>query len=67
MATNNNIISFGVQSDVTIDDASGVNGQALKSCRPILAKSLPNCIASLSGLDDILFKLADKATTQASL
>ncbi len=59
MATNN-IISFGSTSDMT-PTKSSFNSKALKSCRPIIANSLPNCFVFLNDLDDILFKLADKA------
>ncbi|MBL1320096.1 MAG: DUF1631 domain-containing protein [Methylophaga sp.] len=59
MATNN-IISFG-SSDKMASTKSSFNSKALKSCRPIIANSLPNCFVFLNDLDDILFKLADKA------
>jgi hypothetical protein len=60
MATNN-IISFGTPNDSMTSEKSSYNSKALKSCRPIIANSLPNCFVFLDGLDDILFKLADKA------
>ncbi len=60
MATNN-IISFGTPNDSMTSARSSYNSKALKSCRPIIANSLPNCFVFLDGLDDILFKLADKA------
>ncbi|PHS22609.1 MAG: hypothetical protein COA83_11430 [Methylophaga sp.] len=60
MATNN-IISFGSSGKSMTSEKSSFNGKALKSCRPIIANSLPNCFVFLNDLDDILFKLADKA------
>lgn len=60
MATNN-IISFGSANEPTTSEKSSFNSKALKSCRPIIANSLPNCFVFLNNLDDILFKLADKA------
>ncbi|MFW5426227.1 MAG: DUF1631 domain-containing protein [Methylophagaceae bacterium] len=59
MATNN-IISFGTKNEMA-STKSSFNSKALKSCRPIIANSLPNCFVFLNDLDDILFKLADKA------
>lgn len=59
MATNN-IISFGSTNEMA-STKSSFNSKALKSCRPIIANSLPNCFVFLNDLDDILFKLADKA------
>ncbi len=60
MATNN-ILSFGSPSDQMKSNTLSIKSKALKSCRPIIANSLPNCFVFLNGLDDILFKLADKA------
>lgn len=69
MATNTNIISFdSLPNQTEKRQSSGRRDlhtpfqKEIKTCRLIIANSLPTCFEFLNRLDDSLFKLADQAT-----